>query len=592
MKKSICAIICIFTAVLTACALGKVKIPSGSADYLNRNYADVVSELEEAGFKDIQSTAIDDLTSENKDKDGMIESISIGEVTEFEAEQKFNADDPIMIEYHNLPKLSLPAEINDIQAMTYKEIADAFMKAGFINVITEEVYDLDPDTESADHVNEVLINENSDFSADDSFPFDANVSIRGHYKYTKYTAKINIEFLSNLIFSKYDVSMLIDGEKQKDLSHGEDGEIELRLKEGEHKISFQKIDDAEVNGEAQIDVSSDLEASFSISCHDDYIEVENNYIDYDVVLEEGQIKIINGEDSYYGEQYKDVEAELSGMGFTNITTVPNYDIVFDITAPGTVKSVTIDGRDDYRRGNIFQNNAEIIITYSMKDDDDPEYIAEQKRKEEERKKQEELKAQMEKKEEEEKKKKAEQKEIKEETETAESVKPKADKKDFQTVTYGSYNGNALTWFVLKKEDDKSLLITEQGIGEMPFKEATIAEEAYWDESTLRTWLNENFYNAAFSDGQKEGILTTEVEDYERVTSDKVFLLSSNQVDEYFPTEESRRIYMGYEWWLLDNYTTSYDKETINCDTGEHDWLRGNESCVVRPVIWVLNEKLN
>ena len=254
--------------------------------------------------------------------------------------------------------------------------------------------------------------------------------------------------------------------------------------------------------------------------------------------------------------------------------------------------MTFDGRNDYRRGNVFQNNTEIIITYSMKDDDDPEYIAEQKKKEEERKKQEELKAQKKKEEEEEKKKQEEQKEIEEETETAESVKPKADKKDFQTVTYGSYNGSVLTWYVLKKEDDKSLLITEQGIGEMPFKEATIAEEANWDESTLRTWLNENFYNAAFSDGQKEGILTTEVEDYERVTSDKVFLLSSNQVDEYFPTEESRRIYMGYEWWLLDNYTTSYDKETINCDTGEHDWLRGNESCVVRPVIWVLNEKLN
>ena len=374
----------IFATGLTACAFNKIKIPAGSADYLNQSYVDVVNELQEAGFKDIQTTAIDDLTSDNKDKDGTIESISVGEVKEFEAEQKFNPDDPIMIEYHNLPKLSLPAEIKDIQAMTFKEIADAFTDAGFINVSTEEVYDLDPDTESAEHVNEVLIDESADFSADDEVPFDANVIVRVHYKYKKYTAKINIVFMGNFIFSKYDVSMLIDGEKQKELPHGEDSELELRLKEGEHEISFQKIDDAEVNGSVKLDVTSDLEASYNIYCESDYINVKNNYIDYDVVLEEGQIKMMNGEDSYYGKQYKDVEAELAKMGFTNITTVPNYDIVYDITTPGSVKNVTIDGKDDYRRGNVFQNDVEIIITYSMKDDDDPEYIAEQKKKEEEK----------------------------------------------------------------------------------------------------------------------------------------------------------------------------------------------------------------
>lgn len=213
MKKTIIAMICIiFATGLTACAFNKIKIPAGSADYLNQSYEDVVNELQEAGFKDIQTTAIDDLTSDNKDKDGTIESISVGEVKEFEAEQKFNPDDPIMIEYHNLPKLSLPAEIKDIQAMTFKEIADAFTNAGFINVSTEEVYDLDPDKESAEHVNEVLIDESADFSADDEVPFDANVIVRVHYKYTKYTAKINIVFMGNFIFSKYDVSMLIEGQ--------------------------------------------------------------------------------------------------------------------------------------------------------------------------------------------------------------------------------------------------------------------------------------------------------------------------------------------------------------------------------------------
>ena len=368
-----------------------------SAGYKHKNYVDVENELTEAGFNNIQLNSIDDINSYSEIKDGEVENITIGEVTDFEALQKFSPNDSVVINFHNIPKISPPLNSNDVQDISYKELVELFEKAGFTDVNTEEIYDLDPDNSTEEYINEVLINDSEDFNTSDIVPFDSNITIKVHYPFTKYTAKIVIDFSGNLVFDKYDVSMFIDGEKQEDLPHGESTEREYRLKEGMHHISFQKDDDESIKGLTEIDVTSDVEASYRISCHGDYIDVETQYIDYDIVLEEGQIKIMNGEESYYGDFYEDVNDELINMGFKNIKLIPYYDIVFGITDSGSVKSVTIDGKDDYRRGNIFQEDDEVIISYSMPSEEDPKYIEEQKRKEEEKKKKAEEREQKEKK---------------------------------------------------------------------------------------------------------------------------------------------------------------------------------------------------
>ena len=71
------------------------------------------------------------------------------------------------------------------------------------------------------------------------------------------------------------------------------------------------------------------------------------------------------------DDYKDVANQLRAAGFTNISYEIYYDIIFGITPEGEVDSVSINGRTDYIKGEIFKKDVPIIISYHMKWDDDP-----------------------------------------------------------------------------------------------------------------------------------------------------------------------------------------------------------------------------
>lgn len=89
------------------------------------------------------------------------------------------------------------------------------------------------------------------------------------------------------------------------------------------------------------------------------------------VIGEDEVAIPASASSYKYDDYHNVEEELTSAGFTNISTEILYDIVFGWTSEGEVKSVSIDGHTNFEQGEIFKKNAPIIITYHMKEDDDP-----------------------------------------------------------------------------------------------------------------------------------------------------------------------------------------------------------------------------
>ena len=66
-----------------------------------------------------------------------------------------------------------------------------------------------------------------------------------------------------------------------------------------------------------------------------------------------------------------IEEELKKLGFTNIKTKILYDIELGWTNEGETESVSINGKDDFKRGDIFVDSDEVIITYHMKAEDDP-----------------------------------------------------------------------------------------------------------------------------------------------------------------------------------------------------------------------------
>ena len=116
-----------------------------------------------------------------------------------------------------------------------------------------------------------------------------------------------------------------------------------------------------------------------------------------------------------------------------------------------------------------------------------------------------------------------------------------------TIEFGSYeqdgsivNGSEpLSWVVYEKTDDKVYLLAKDAIDCLPinYDEECEGDLPTWEVCSLRRWLNENFYNAAFNDYEKALIANTKLENSDNVkygteagndTEDKIFLLSDKE----------------------------------------------------------------
>ena len=126
-----------------------------------------------------------------------------------------------------------------------------------------------------------------------------------------------------------------------------------------------------MKGEVTLTVDCDLEASYKISCFNDKVSVETLYVDRLTELAEGEVKVDVAASEYEYKNYEEVTTALKTLGFTNIKYEILYDITLGLTSDGTVKSVSIAGQTEFIRGNVFPADAEIVITYHMPEEDDP-----------------------------------------------------------------------------------------------------------------------------------------------------------------------------------------------------------------------------
>ena len=60
----------------------------------------------------------------------------------------------------------------------------------------------------------------------------------------------------------------------------------------------------------------------------------------------------------------------------------------------------------------------------------------------------------------------------------------------------------------------------------------------WEKSEIRQWLNHEFYKRAFKNADKSLIIETRLEQ----TSDKMFLLSIDEANKYFSSDNKRKFY--------------------------------------------------
>ena len=124
-----------------------------------------------------------------------------------------------------------------------------------------------------------------------------------------------------------------------------------------------------------------------------------------------------------------------------------------------------------------------------------------------------------------------------------------------TYTFGAYeqdnstsNGKeAIEWTVLDKDGMSLLLISKQALDCQQYN--TSYTDVTWESCSLRKWMNGTFLNKAFNAEEQAQIQNTTVSadknpEYNtnpgNATTDKVFLLSINEVEKYFNSDETRK----------------------------------------------------
>lgn len=188
------------------------------------------------------------------------------------------------------------------------------------------------------------------------------------------------------------------------------------------------------------------------------------------------------------------------------------------------------------------------------------------------------------------------------------------------VFYGTYeqdndpsNGKEpIEWQVLDIKNGRALVITRYGLDMKKFHH-TMDNHGSWETCQLRTWLNGEFMDIAFSSNEKIRIPTVKVTadgnpgyaSYgDNDTWDQIFLLSVKEADEYFTSDGARQLKPtpyaiemgahvdkenGNTWWWLRTFGVSRVDSTYVYADGSislEGKLTANTGCVIRPAMWI------
>ena len=119
-----------------------ILVQYSSSELKGQDYEVVEDKLFAAGFENIRTTTISDLSYKERDLEGTVESVLIGNVNCFEADTKFKRYEEVLISYHVVKKIFLPVSSKEIKNKKFGEVAQQFESAGFVNIKTEPIFDI------------------------------------------------------------------------------------------------------------------------------------------------------------------------------------------------------------------------------------------------------------------------------------------------------------------------------------------------------------------------------------------------------------------------------------------------------------------
>ena len=186
-----------------------------------------------------------------------------------------------------------------------------------------------------------------------------------------------------------------------------------------------------------------------------------------------------------------------------------------------------------------------------------------------------------------------------------------------SVTFGRYpqrsgaDPKPIKWKVLAIEGDRWLLISLKALDSKRYNKEK--KDVTWETCTLRKWLNGEFLNATFTAEERKLIPTVTVTadknpdhktDQGNTTQDQIFLLSIQEANKYFSSDEARACegtaycYDGgatkfkksgkCAWWLRSSGWDSWHTVFIYDDgsvVNQGDIVY-SDTTAVRPALWI------
>ena len=182
------------------------------------------------------------------------------------------------------------------------------------------------------------------------------------------------------------------------------------------------------------------------------------------------------------------------------------------------------------------------------------------------------------------------------------------------ITFGSYEQDDLTgadpieWQVLAVENGRALLISRYALAVRQYHKSW--DKCTWEKSELRKWLNKDFYNSIFEKAEKSKVIevlninkSSQYAEGGKDTKDKIFLLSVDEVSQYFADDASRECQAVYTarqngayrntsngntaWWLRSpggNKGFAATVDNFGCVNPEG--YSATAEIAVRPALWI------
>lgn len=177
----------------------------------------------------------------------------------------------------------------------------------------------------------------------------------------------------------------------------------------------------------------------------------------------------------------------------------------------------------------------------------------------------------------------------------------------RSITLGTWNGKPIEWLVLKEEGLATLVISRYTLFSHCFDNN---HDNRWCNSSLRNYLNNEFYTEAFNEEEKKRIVNAYLASPDG-TKDNVFVLSKEEADLLSPEERkfgNGNCNVSCCWdncWECccgnyENYSTCwilrtvYDSNNNNvyrvCRGGNYGSLPVNKIHSVRPSVWIKEQE--